>query len=59
MTPREKDKKIVIAAHPAVVGHLYNRERQAMEALEKGHNKKIILQVDANFHIEHYDIYLL
>lgn len=59
MTPRIKDKKIVIAAHPAVVGHLYNKERQAMEALEKGHNKKIILQVDANFHIEHYDIYLL
>jgi len=59
MTPRAKDKKIVIAAHPAVVGHLYDRERQAMEALEKVQNKKIVLQVDANFHIEQYDIYML
>ncbi len=59
MTPSANDKKIVIAAHSAVIGLLYHQERQAVEAIEKGHHKKIVLKVDANFHIERYEIYTI
>jgi hypothetical protein len=59
MSPSEQDKKIVVAAHPSVIGLLYEQERQGVEALEKGLRKKIALKVDANLHIERYDIYWL
>ncbi len=59
MSPSAQDKKIVIAAHPSVVGFLYEQERQGMESIERALHKKIALKVDVNFHIEQYNIYLL
>ncbi len=59
MSPSPQDKKIVIAAHPSVIGFLYEQERAGMETLERGLHKKIVLKVDANFHGEQYDIHLL
>jgi ribonuclease G len=59
MSPSAQDKKIVVAAHPSVIGLLYEQERQGVEALEKGLRKKVALKVDANLHIERYDLYWL
>jgi len=59
LTPSASEKKIIVAAHPTVVGILNEQEHQGIDALERGHHKKIILKADANFHIEQYDIYLL
>jgi len=59
LAPTEKDKKIVVTAHPAVIGLLYEQERHGVEALEKVHRKKIMLKVDASYHIERYDLYVI
>ncbi|MBI3358733.1 MAG: Rne/Rng family ribonuclease [Nitrospirae bacterium] len=59
LTPSASEKKIVVAAHPTIVGILQEQEHHGLDALERSHHKKIILKADANFHIEQYDIYLL
>ncbi|MEK7286628.1 MAG: Rne/Rng family ribonuclease [Nitrospirota bacterium] len=53
------EKKIVVAAHPSIVGTLYDQEHHGIAGLERELHKKILLKADANFHIEQYDIYLL
>jgi len=59
LSPSESEKKIVVAAHPTIVGILQEQEHHGLDVLERSHHKKIILKADANFHIEQYDIYLL
>ncbi len=59
LSPSESEKKIVVSAHPTIVGTLQEQEHHGIDAIERSHHKKIILKADANFHIEQYDIYLL
>jgi ribonuclease G len=59
LTPSVNEKKIIVAAHPTIVGALHDQEHQGVTALEHHLHKKIVLKADANFHIEQYDIYLL
>ncbi|MEK7702964.1 MAG: Rne/Rng family ribonuclease [Nitrospirota bacterium] len=59
LTPSVTEKKIIVAAHPSIIGALYDQEHQGIAGLEREFHKKILLKADANFHIEQYDIYLL
>ncbi len=59
LSPSESEKKIVVAAHPTIIGLLQEQERHGIDAIERSHHKKVILKADANFHIEQYEIYLL
>jgi len=49
-------KKVMIGVHPAVAALLSDGERHRVEALEREHQKKIIIHADANFHVEQYEL---
>jgi ribonuclease G len=52
-------QKIVIGAHPAVVGLLQDEERQGIEDLERECDSKVILTADPALHLEQYDIVVM
>jgi len=49
-------KKVMIGVHPAVAELLFDGEQRRIEALEREHQKKIVIHADANFHIEQYEL---
>ena len=49
-------KKMIISVHPAVAEMLFDEEQRRIEALEREHRKKIVIQADANFQIEQYEL---
>ncbi len=49
-------KKVMISVHPAVAELLFDGEQRRIEALEREHQKKIIIHADANFQIEQYEL---
>ena len=51
------DDRITALAHPDVVSFLYDEERFAIEEIEKGLHKKIVLKADNSYHLEQFDIY--
>jgi Ribonuclease G/E len=51
------DDRITALAHPDVVSFLYDEERFAIEEIEKGLHKKIVLKADNSFHLEQFDIH--
>ena len=51
------DDRITALAHPDVVSFLYDEERFAIEEIEKGLHKKIVLKADNSYHLEQFDIH--
>jgi len=54
-----EEQKIVVGAHPQVVGLLYDEEHEGVEELERDYNVKIIVKPDPALHLEQYDIIVL
>ena len=52
-------QRIVIGAHPSVVGLLQDEERQGLEAVERECVAKIIVMPDEHLHLEQYDLAVL
>ncbi|HEV8619721.1 MAG TPA: Rne/Rng family ribonuclease [Nitrospiraceae bacterium] len=52
-------QRIVIGAHPSVVGLLQDEERQGLEAVERECAAKIIVIPDEHLHLEQYDLAVL
>src|SRR5437870_1265199 len=52
-------QRIVIGAHPSVVGLLQGEERQGLEAVERECAAKIIVMPDEHLHLEQYDLAVL
>ncbi len=57
--PVADDQRIIVGAHPTVVGLLHDEEHQGLEALEREYGTKIIIKADSSLHLEQYDIVVI
>lgn len=54
-----EQQRIVIGAHPTVVGLMQDEERQGLEDLERRCSARIIVTADDKLHLEQFDVVVL
>ncbi len=51
-----RGKELILYLHPDIAEILYDTEREHLEGIEESRNVKIVVEADANFHQEQYEI---
>jgi ribonuclease G len=51
-----RDRNVILTAHPAVINMIYEDEREGFEEIEREYNLKVMLKADRNFHQEYYEL---